>query len=103
MPVFVLLSWTMKNLLVKFALWILRKYNSLPAIPQPIRVVQYPRGFDAALRYLSVAKVFIAEQEAKNPDHSGEAKRHAVYGLLIKKFPEARKRDLAKAIELGMD
>lgn len=33
-------------------------------------------------------------------DHSGEAKRHAVYAQLLKEFPTARKRDVALAIEI---
>ena len=37
--------------------------------------------------------------KAEELDASGEYKRHSVYAALIKAFPDARKKDLALAIE----
>ena len=41
----------------------------------------------------------VLTDKAELLDASGEYKRHTVYAALIKAFPDARRRDLALAIE----
>lgn len=49
--------------------------------------------------FRDIAAALIAEAEARFGAGFGDAKRRDVYAALIKRFPEARKRDLAYAIE----
>ena len=73
----------------RFALWFLK-----------VSGYEFPKPQIFANRYVPAAKLLCAE--FANWDASGEAKRHQVYSRLIKQFPEARKKDLALAIELGL-
>lgn len=77
------------TLIQRFALWILK-----------ITGYKFPQPQILASKYVPTAAVFCAEY--KDWDASGEAKRHQVYARLIKQFPEARKKDLALAIELAV-
>jgi hypothetical protein len=62
--------------------------------PRPVVVPEpEPNPFHARVRSL------IAIVEARFGAGFGEAKRRDVYARLMKEFPEARKRDLAFAIE----
>lgn len=79
----------MKPTLIKIALWILK-----------VTGYQFPSPQIAASKYVPAAASFCAVY--MNWDASGEAKRHQVYALLIKQFPEARKKDLSLAIELAL-
>lgn len=49
--------------------------------------------------YHDITTALIAEAEARFGAGFGEAKRRDVYAALMKRFPQARKRDLAYAIE----
>ena len=55
---------------------------------------------DSLLPVIDRCHVLITE--AGSMDASGEAKRHRVYGQLIKEFPEIERRNLAFAIEVAM-
>lgn len=45
------------------------------------------------------ALALVNEQDARWPERSGEAKRHQVYALLLKEFPDTSKRSVSRAIE----
>lgn len=49
--------------------------------------------------YRDITTALIAEAEARFGAGFGEAKRRDVYAALMKRFPQAKKRDLAYAIE----
>lgn len=53
--------------------------------------------------YVTVARLYVAEAEKRLGAGFGEAKRHQVYAALIKSFPRASKRVLARAIEDAID
>lgn len=48
---------------------------------------------------LARAVALTREQESRWPERSGEAKRHQVYALLLKEFPDTSKRSVSRAIE----
>lgn len=49
--------------------------------------------------YRDLTRALIAEAEGRFGAGFGDAKRRDVYAALMKRFPDARKRDLAYAIE----
>ncbi len=63
------------------------RYIAVPPTPSP---------------YSVAAGTFVRKVEAELTDQTGEYKRHIVYSRLIKQYPDARKRDLAFAIEQVM-
>lgn len=85
----------MKTLLIRFALWILKKCGH--TMPEPkVSFIGYPQE---VAPYIGKAKELCQQQAEQYPDRSGEAKRHAVYARLIKEFPQAPHRDLSWAID----
>lgn len=53
---------------------------------------------------LTVARELVAREEAEMPEPGyGEAKRHRVYGGLLKAFPTHAKRELSWAIEAALE
>ena len=48
------------------------------------------------------ARIWTAWAEETFPDTSGEHKRHQVYARLLRIYPDARRRDVALAIELAL-
>lgn len=82
----------MKSYLIQWVYWLLAKLQEDPPyyIPTLVRLM------------IPVALELMREWE-DHPELSGEAKRHQVYARMIKRFPEAPKRDIAKAIEFAMD
>lgn len=75
----------------KFALWILRKFCN----EEPFLVPVDLEGLVAS------AFVHVSEFE-KIPGVSGEWRRHQVYSLMCKKYPERPKKDIGLAIELAL-
>jgi hypothetical protein len=82
----------MKSLLIKFALFIFRHYLyrafMIPPEMEPI-----------------IADAIVEADKwnrTTSPGTSGEFKRHQCYGYLLKKYPKARNRDVAIAIELAI-
>lgn len=59
--------------------------------PKPIAYEPHP--------YRDITNALIAEAEVRFGAGFGDAKRRDVYAALMKRFPTARKRDLAYAIE----
>jgi hypothetical protein len=78
-----------QTLLIRFANWIFRHYGvQVELIPSSIRTLMPVCGRMTAM----------VDSYAK----SGEWKRHRVYAAMIKKFPEASRRDISKAIDLTL-
>lgn len=77
--------------MIKLCLWILNKMH-LEVFVTPPGVVPIIRKAEEMCRVM----------EWKMKDASGEAKRHQIYAELIKRLPEAEKRDIALAIELAV-
>ena len=50
----------------------------------------------------TAASRLVAWADARFPETSGEHKRHQVYAILIKQYPNDRKRDLGLAIERAL-
>lgn len=82
----------MRNLLVQFALWVLRRCDALPA--------SYALAYARALPFIPVAKVAVAKWQPTA--RSGMSKRHQAYAELMKEFPLAEHRDLSMAIEIAV-
>ena len=53
--------------------------------------------------YLALARLLVVEADKRLGQGFGEAKRHQVYAALIKTFPSASKRELARVIEDALD
>lgn len=45
------------------------------------------------------AAMLVQEQDSRYPDRSGEAKRHAVYGRLVKDYPTRPRHEIGLVIE----
>lgn len=74
------------------ARWLRRLADYLdPPVRQPEAVRSSP--------YRDITTALIADAEARFGAGFGDAKRRDVYAALLKRFPQARKRDLAYAIE----
>lgn len=82
----------MKSIMVKFALWVLKRYGYASFfVPSSVWAI------------VDRARVLATAEDVRNPASGfGEAKRHAVYARLIKEFPAERKTDLALTIELAL-
>lgn len=82
----------MTNLLVALARFFLRlsgKNAQMIAVgPEVAKIVE--------------VAVVVCRDTQSNIGFSGEWKRHQAYALLQKKFPRAKKRDIALAIELAV-
>ena len=53
---------------------------------------------------LETAKELVSQEETEHPEPGyGEAKRHRVYGRLLKTFPDYPKRELSWAIEAALE
>jgi hypothetical protein len=86
----------MRNLLYTLGLWLIRVSGHTLPVNEKWRV---PAVVEELRR---AAARECAAQETDRPDATGENKRHQVYAALIKKFPQARKRDIGLAIELAL-
>ena len=83
----------MKTYFIRFLCWIIRKLRESEYAIALLSVNKddlYKRAYELVLRYDGI------------PDVSGEYKRHVAYAQLIKEFPDRDKRDIALAIELGV-
>jgi len=69
---------------------------------QPPRVPPLHRACFAASPYLISARIVVLKWEKNDPGSGGTYKRHKAYEDLLKRYPKARKRDLALAIELAV-
>jgi hypothetical protein len=87
----------MKRLLIKFAMWVLKRYA--PAQPETKPVGQLTLSAEV-MELARAAQPLCAAVDKF--DASGEYKRHSVYARLLKSFPNAIKRDVALAIEIGL-
>ena len=90
----------MRDILVRFALWLLRKLKYDPL--QPALETVYVNDYAYLKPFIEVVKPFCNEQNDRWPDRSGEAKKHAVYAHAIKLLPDVPKRDVSLAIELAL-
>ncbi len=80
----------MRNLLAKFAFWLLVKVGAQVLVIPPSAGVAVER----------TRKLIKAANELSDPNVSGEFKHSVVLGQLVKDFPKVRKRDLNTVIEL---
>ena len=84
----------MKTAIRKFAKWLLHVVGAgrdIYIVPESV----------AILLPETVALVAMIEQRA-DPAMSGEFKRHKVFGVLVKAYPELRQRDISLAIEFAV-
>lgn len=74
---------------VKFLLYLLRKWGYSPLlVPKEVREVAY--AMRATVRKLDLTP------------HSGEWKKHQVYALALKWYPQYSKRDVSLGIEIAV-
>ena len=85
-----------RTCLIRWGLWLARQGGWVDLGPkrEVVRLFACPPD---ANQYVDKAREFVLQVEPL--DASGEAKRHEVYARLMKAFPEAKKKDLAMAIE----
>ena len=72
-----------------------------PQVPRFDPFSDPPRRDPMADRGTAASRL-VAWADARFPETSGEHKRHQVYAVLIKQYPNDRKRDLGLAIELAL-
>jgi hypothetical protein len=82
----------MKQRIVRFLVWLLRKLDA--------EAVLYC-SLDAR-KMLPSAILLTGELEVKHEKQTGEWKRHQAYAALLKRFPGVDKRDASIAIELAL-
>ncbi len=82
----------MKTYLVRFGLWLAGLGGWVPC----------ERTHAPDTPMLISARIWTAWAEETFPGTSGEHKRHQVYARLLRIYPEARRRDVALAIELAL-
>ena len=82
----------MRNLITKFAFWLLRKVGAVVLVLPPSLVPVLNR----ARKLVAVADAVSA------PGTSGQYKRGPVYSRLLKEFPKLPKKDAGIIIELAV-
>jgi hypothetical protein len=83
---------TLKRWCVVVGLWLARLGG--------VESITVPRTM---LPLIPAARLMCAAVEAAvDPSTGGEYKRHQVYALMLKRYPEARKGHIALAIELAL-
>lgn len=92
----------MRSLLQHFGLWLARWAGWTDPVCVRAHECDRPHA-DVDPLVLDTAKTLVTQEETERPDAGyGEAKRHRVYGQLLKAFPDHPKRELSWAIEAAL-